>query len=122
MCCKSVCSNIYYYRYKPHAFLAHVCVGVGVGVYFSHTACAPLVRMRSKVYISGEEMTKYCMDLIRDQWISPYINTQNWEYFDLSCVGRVSSSHLLFLLVLCTATRTSCVLFLSVHCLMVNVD
>ena len=40
------------------------------------------------VYISGEEMTKYCMDLILEKWISPHVDTSKWEYFDLSCVSR----------------------------------
>lgn len=40
------------------------------------------------VYISGEEMTKYTMDLIMDQWITPFIDTSKWEFFDLSCKSR----------------------------------
>ena len=43
------------------------------------------------VYISGEEMTKYCMDLILDHWIKPYVDTSKWEFFDLSCVSRDST-------------------------------
>ena len=43
------------------------------------------------VYISGEEMTKYTMDLIREKWLNPYIDTSAWEYFDLSCVARDAS-------------------------------
>jgi len=40
------------------------------------------------VYISGEEMTKYCMELVMDKWITPFLDTTNWEYYDLSCVSR----------------------------------
>jgi isocitrate dehydrogenase len=40
------------------------------------------------VYISGEEMTTYTMELIMEKWIQPYIDTSKWEYFDLSCVSR----------------------------------
>jgi isocitrate dehydrogenase len=40
------------------------------------------------VYIKGEEMTRYTMDLILDQWIHPFVDTSNWEYFDLSCKAR----------------------------------
>jgi len=40
------------------------------------------------VYISGEEMTRYTMELILKQWIDPHIDTAKWEYYDLSCVSR----------------------------------
>lgn len=40
------------------------------------------------VFIRGEEMTKYCMDLIMEQWVEPNVDTSKWEFFDLSCVGR----------------------------------
>jgi len=40
------------------------------------------------VYIAGEEMTRYAMQLIQDKWVSPYIDTSNWEHFDLSCKSR----------------------------------
>jgi len=40
------------------------------------------------VYISGEEMTRYTMELISDQWVDPYFDTEKWEYFDLSCKSR----------------------------------
>ena len=39
-------------------------------------------------YISGEEMTHYCMNLILAEWIEPHIDTSAWEFFDLSCVSR----------------------------------
>ena len=40
------------------------------------------------VYISGEEMTAYCMQLIMDKWIKPNIDTSAWEFYDLSCKSR----------------------------------
>ena len=40
------------------------------------------------VYIAGEEMTHYCMNLIMDKWINPKIDTSKWEFFDLSCKSR----------------------------------
>ena len=40
------------------------------------------------VYIRGEEMTTYCMDLILDKWIYPHVDTSKWEFFDLSCKSR----------------------------------
>lgn len=39
-------------------------------------------------YISGEEMTHYCMQLIMEKWIEPNIDTSAWEFFDLSCLNR----------------------------------
>jgi len=40
------------------------------------------------VYIKGEEMTRYACHLYLDEWISPYIDTSKWEFFDLSCRSR----------------------------------
>lgn len=40
------------------------------------------------VYISGEEMTKYTMDLVMDKLVRPFIDTTNWEFYDLSCKSR----------------------------------
>lgn len=40
------------------------------------------------VYIAGEEMTKYTMDLILEKWIEPHVDTSQWEHFDLSCRSR----------------------------------
>lgn len=39
-------------------------------------------------YISGEEMTRYTMKLILDQWIKPHFEISQWEFFDLSCRSR----------------------------------
>jgi len=46
------------------------------------------VTLPPMVYISGEEMTRYACDLLVNQWVAPYFDTKNWEYFDLSCVSR----------------------------------
>lgn len=40
------------------------------------------------VYISGEEMTRYCMELILEQWIRPHLDISQWEFYDLSCISR----------------------------------
>jgi len=40
------------------------------------------------VFIAGEEMTHYCMNLIMDKWVKPAWDTSQWEHFDLSCVNR----------------------------------
>ena len=40
------------------------------------------------VYVKGEEMTKYCMDLILEKWIEPNVCTKKWETFDLSAKNR----------------------------------
>mmetsp|Transcript_33312 Transcript_33312/g.81145 ORF Transcript_33312/g.81145 Transcript_33312/m.81145 type:complete len:549 (-) Transcript_33312:434-2080(-) len=39
-------------------------------------------------YISGEEMTHYCMELVLERWINPHIDTSAWEFYDLSCKSR----------------------------------
>lgn len=40
------------------------------------------------VYIAGEEMTHYTMNLILEKWIKPHVDMSQWQYFDLSCVNR----------------------------------
>jgi isocitrate dehydrogenase len=40
------------------------------------------------VYIRGEEMTTYCMELIMEKWVEPHIDTSKWEFYDLSCKSR----------------------------------
>jgi len=44
------------------------------------------------VYIAGEEITHYAMDLIVDQWVKPYFEVSKWENFDLSCKARDESN------------------------------
>lgn len=40
------------------------------------------------VYISGEEMTRYACELMMEEWVKPFVDTANWEFFDLSCKKR----------------------------------
>ena len=51
----------------------------------------PLIKSPPLVYIRGEEMTKYCMDLILEKWVEPRLDTSAWEFYDLSCVARDDS-------------------------------
>jgi len=43
------------------------------------------------VYIAGEEMTHYTMNLIIDKWVKPFCDTSKWEHYDLSCKARDDS-------------------------------
>uniref|UniRef100_A0A7S3QEP6 EF-hand domain-containing protein n=2 Tax=Chaetoceros debilis TaxID=122233 RepID=A0A7S3QEP6_9STRA len=43
------------------------------------------------VYIAGEEMTHYCMNLIIEKWVTPYFDVSGWDHFDLSCKSRDES-------------------------------
>ena len=40
------------------------------------------------VYVAGEEMTRYTMQLILDKWVSPHVDTSRWEFFDLRAKNR----------------------------------
>jgi len=40
------------------------------------------------VYISGEEMSRYTMQLLLQKWVEPFVDTSRWEFFDLSCTNR----------------------------------
>ena len=40
------------------------------------------------VYIQGEEMTRYCMELVMDKWVKPHVDISKWEFYDLSCASR----------------------------------
>ena len=40
------------------------------------------------VYVAGEEMTRYTMDLILKRWIKPHVDTSAWEFFDLRAKNR----------------------------------
>jgi len=43
------------------------------------------------VYIAGEEMTREVMKRVLDAWVSPYLETAKWQWFDLSCKSRDST-------------------------------
>jgi len=51
----------------------------------------PLIKSPPLVYTRGEEVTKYCMDLILEKWVEPRLDTSAWEFYDLSCVARDDS-------------------------------
>ena len=40
------------------------------------------------VYLKGEEMTRYTMDLFLQKCILPHINIDKWHFNDLSCKNR----------------------------------
>jgi len=40
------------------------------------------------VFITGEEMTHYAMNLFRVRCLEPYLDTSQWEFYDLSCKNR----------------------------------
>lgn len=40
------------------------------------------------VFITGEEMTHYSMNLFREKCLEPHIDTSKWEFYDLSCKNR----------------------------------
>ena len=40
------------------------------------------------VYVAGEEMTRYTMDLILERWVKPHVDTSAWEFFDLRAKNR----------------------------------
>ena len=39
-------------------------------------------------FIKGEEMTRYCMQLVLERIVEPHIDTSAWEFYDLSCTSR----------------------------------
>lgn len=40
------------------------------------------------VYVAGEEMTRYTMQLILDKWVHPHVDTSKWEFYDLRAKNR----------------------------------
>ena len=58
---------------------------------FSSSASGDKMVAAPMVFIAGEEMTRYTTQLIMDKWITPFIDTNKWEYFDLSCKSRDDS-------------------------------
>src|SRR4051794_10311362 len=43
-----------------------------------------LLRASPMVYIAGEEMTRYAMELIVNRWIKPNVDVSKWQFYDLS--------------------------------------
>ena len=68
----------------PYGLIGRRC---GARLLFSSNDSSKLVAP-PMVYISGEEMTKYTMEIILEKWISPYVDTSAWEFYDLSCKAR----------------------------------
>ena len=64
----------------PYGLIGRRC---GARLLFSSNDSSKLVAP-PMVYISGEEMTKYTMKSFL-VWISPYVDTSAWEFYDLSC-------------------------------------
>lgn len=56
--------------------------------HFSLIASSNSLKAPPLVYISGEEMTRYASQLYLDNWIKPYIDISDWEFYDLSCKSR----------------------------------
>jgi isocitrate dehydrogenase len=46
------------------------------------------IKAPKMVYVSGEEMTRYGMELILKHWIEPNLDISDWQFFDLSCKNR----------------------------------
>ena len=44
------------------------------------------------VYISGEEMSLYTMEIIMEKWVKPSVDISQWEFYDLSCKARDASN------------------------------
>ena len=44
------------------------------------------------VYVAGEEMTRYTMELILDRCVRPHVDTSAWEFFDLRATNRDDTS------------------------------
>lgn len=44
------------------------------------------------VYISGEEMSRYTMEIIMEKWVKPSVDISQWEFYDLSCKARDASN------------------------------
>jgi isocitrate dehydrogenase len=65
--------------------------GAHARCYSAASSAAGKISAPPMVYIKGEEMTRYTMQLVLDQWINPKFNTSKWEYFDLSCKNRDDS-------------------------------
>ncbi len=75
---KNLCNIIY----RNTVFVPIYEKSYSKGMQNSKIDCGPLT------FITGEEMTRYAMDLVMKKWIQPYVETSNWEFYDLSCVNR----------------------------------
>ena len=55
---------------------------------FSEATTETAIKAPPMVYISGEEMTRYTMELVLDRWVKPYVDISNWEFYALDCKTR----------------------------------
>ena len=53
-----------------------------------YAASSGKIKAAPMVYVSGEEMTRYTMELILDRWVRPHVDTSAWEFFDLRAKNR----------------------------------
>ena len=53
-----------------------------------YAASAGKIPAAPMVYVAGEEMTRYTMELILDRWVRPHVDTSAWEFFDLRAKNR----------------------------------
>lgn len=73
---------------RSAAALRHRAVRPAVLAGARRLSSAAKIKAPPMVFIKGEEMTRYCMQLVLDEWIEPRFDTSAWEYYDLSCVAR----------------------------------
>jgi isocitrate dehydrogenase len=57
-------------------------------VHAQHPALPGLTLPRDQVFVTGEEMTRYAVDLIVKRWIQPNVDISSWEFYDLSVKNR----------------------------------
>ena len=57
-----------------------------------YAASAGKIPAAPMVYVAGEEMTRYTMELILDRWVRPHVDTSAWEFFDLRAKNRDDTS------------------------------
>mmetsp|Transcript_15233 Transcript_15233/g.27128 ORF Transcript_15233/g.27128 Transcript_15233/m.27128 type:complete len:512 (-) Transcript_15233:84-1619(-) len=62
--------------------------GRGIGAQARFLSSDSKIALPPMVYIKGEEMTRYTMQLVLEKWIEPHFDTSNWEFHDMSCIAR----------------------------------
>ncbi|MCB2081880.1 MAG: hypothetical protein H6908_00975 [Hyphomicrobiales bacterium] len=40
------------------------------------------------VWLKGDEMTRYIMEMVHAKWITPFVDTSRWQYYDLGIKNR----------------------------------
>jgi hypothetical protein len=64
---------------------------VFVGTLRAASLHTKLIKAPPMVYIAGEEMSRWAGELYLNEWIRPFVDISNWEFYDLSCVSRDKS-------------------------------